>query len=307
MHYTRDQRLDHTQKRSGLVTQRVGYVNRQVRARQCEKNRDANTRYDKTARGTALSVLVRHHIEESRQLAQEEIARRGLAPHHPFWDASYPTKFDAIEDAVQRGLLHAPVTPKAEALLRRPAHALTHLVAADANHQEDRCAELRHPLLLRGWMDGLEHLRDRHCELAGIEPVFNVALPALDLRALRAMSTEKAMTVINRRRFIRALAQRHRECEMHVREINRAIAVRRTEVEKPWRDAVSASRDELGRRHPEQLAALLAALQPFCVPGSSEIRWNELRKGGPVRSNVVPMLKRALEDGSWRRLLDQAA
>lgn len=303
MEYTRDRRLPDTQRRSGLVVQRVGHVNRLLRDRRRKQGWDMVADHRKDARGASLSILARHHIEESRQLADAEIARRGLAPHHPFWDAHYETKFDAIEDAVHREVLKTPVTPQVESLLRMPPHVLTNRVALDATRQEERCAELRHPLLLRGWANALQHLRDRHCELAGLEPAFTVGLPSLNMRQLRAMDTEDAWTIINRRRFVRALAQRYRECEMHIREITRAVSVRREELEEPWRDAVGASREELARRHPEQMAALLAAFEPFCVPGSTQIREDFLRKGGPVTGQLVPTLKQALADGTWRNLV----
>jgi hypothetical protein len=303
MEYTRDKRLETTQKRSGLVAQRLGHVNGLLRRQRKAQGVGMVPDNQKDARGMCLSLLSKYYKEEGRQLAVEEIARRGLAPHHPFWDAHYETKFDAIEDAIQRGVLQPSITPEARALLDMPAAALTSRVALDATQQENRCAELRHPLLLRGWTNALEHLRDRHCELAGLEPTFTVTLPNLDIRKLREMTADEAWAIINRRRFIRALAQRYRECEMLVREITRAVAVRRGEIEAPWYEAVGASREELARRHPEEMKALLTAFEPFCVPGSTQIRSNLLGRGGEVKGQLVPALKQALAEGTWRNLL----
>lgn len=307
MEYTQDPRLEVTTKRSGLVAQRVQNANTLLRALKSRQGWEMVPARNKHADGIVLAILAGHHRQESRQLAEEEIARRGLAPHHPLWDLHCDTKFDSIEDAVQRGLINAPVTEEVAALLDMPAHALTNRVAEDVTQQEERCAGLRHPLLLRGWTDALEHLRDRHCELAGIEPTFNVSLPGLNMRELRAMSTEQARVILNRRRFIRGLAQRNRECQMHTRELSRTVATRQDELKQPWNDAVSASCEELGRRHPEQYKALLSAFQPFCVPGSTEVRREFLGRRGAVPRKLIPTLKRALADDTWRQLTDDSA
>jgi hypothetical protein len=307
MEYRLDERLETTRRRSGQVNQRMAHVNALLREARLEQAVADMPDHMKDAYRVCVGILANYYKQEGRELANAEIARRGLASHHPFWNATYETKFDAITDAVNRGMLHAPVTPQVVKLSRLPAHALTQVVAADVTRQEDRCAELRHPLLLGRWLESLEHLRDRHCELAGIEPSFTVTLPSVDLGELHTMPREAALSILNRRRFIRALAQRRRECGMHIREITRVVAIRRAEIEQPWHDAVEASRQQLGRRHPEQLEALLSAFGPFCEPGTLRIRSDMQRTGGPVRGRLIPTLKKALADGSWRNLLDTAA
>ncbi|WP_446458632.1 hypothetical protein [Streptomyces rochei] len=303
LEYTRDPRVEKNRKRSGLVAQRVGHVNTMLRERRAQQGWDMFSSWQKDAHGAVLSILVSHYRDESRELACAEIARRGLAPQHPLWDLHCDNAYDMIEDAVQRGLINAPATPEVTSLLNLPTHALTDRVAKDVTQQEERCSALRHPLLLRRWADALEHLRDRHCELAGIAPVFSVTLPGLKMRDLWAMSTEEARTIINRRRFIRALAQRNRECQMHVRELSRTVAKRQTEVKQPWNDAVSASREELARRHEEQYKALMIAFGPFCEDESTAIRREFLGRRGVVPKELIPSLKQALADGSWSNLL----
>jgi hypothetical protein len=303
MDYTRDRRLESTVKHSGLVSQRLGHVHRLMRERDGKQGWDMLPAHMKDARLACLALLSRHYKEERDELAAAEIARRGLPAKMPFADARYADRFESIEDAVRRGMIHAPVTPGVQAFLDMPTPALTHHAARDVTQQEERCSELRHPLLLGRWYGALEHLRDRHCELAGVTPAFSVSLPRLDVSSLQDMRTEEARQIINRRRFVRGLAQRHRECMMHARQLARAVSARREEIERPWHEARGDSREELARRHPEQLQALMSAFEPFCVPGTTEIRRDELRKRGPVTGVLIPTLKQALVDGTWRRLL----
>ncbi|MCP9209622.1 hypothetical protein [Streptomyces cucumeris] len=305
MAFLRDRRLKNTQKKSGQVVQRMGRVNGMVETHVREQGWKMLPAHHKNARSVCLAMLARHHHEEAQTLAAEEVARNGLEPQHPFYGFHYADRFDAMEDAVRRGLLQTPVTPEVEALLGKPPHALTAIVAKDVTSQGDRCVELRHPLLLRHWLQALEHLRDRHCELAGLEPVFSVGLPKLNMRDLDRMAHQEARQLINRRRFVRAVAQRHREQLMHAREVVRAVAVRREEIERPWREARGASRAGLVRRHPEQFRALMKAFEPFCVPGSTDIPRELLKQGGLVPHHLVPALKKALADGTWRRLLNE--
>ncbi|MET7609278.1 hypothetical protein [Streptomyces avermitilis] len=307
MEYTQDERLKSTKRRSGLVTLRMQEANRLLRDRSKSQGWNMLASTNKNAYSASLAILGRHHAEEQRQLAEAEIARRGLAPHHPFWHTHYATKFDSIEDAVRHGLVHAPLTHQAKALLDMPVEDLTQRAAADVTRQEDRCEELRHPLLLRPWAEALERLRDEHCALNGMDPAFAVVLPGFDMRQLQSMNSDEAWKIINRRRFIRALAQRNRECQMHVRELTRAVAARLEEVKKPWMEAVAAASEELARKHPEQMKALLSAFQPFCIPGSVEIQREFLGGRGLVPRELIPELKKALADGTWQRLLDNPA
>lgn len=304
MTFEQDRRLTKTQTNATLVQVRMGEVNTKVRAGKREQGWTMLPANQKDARGRSLSLLAGHHADEALMLADSEIARRGLTPNHPFYGPGYENKFDAIEDAVRRGMLQTPMTSELEKLLRMPSPALTSIVARDVTSQDERCVELRHPMMLRHWRQALEQLRDRHCELAGVEPSFMVNLPKVDMQKLWSMDRKEAGRLLSRRRFVRAIAQRYRECEMHARDVVRAVSVRREEIVQPWYEARMASREELARRHPEQFEVLLAAFTPFCDPGTTRIRREFLTRHGVIVYQLVPLLKRALADGSWVRLRD---
>lgn len=153
--------------------------------------------------------------------------------------------------------------------------------------------------MLRIWATALEQLRDRHCELAGVTPEFTTSLAALDMRELHAMKEEDVWDIINRRRSIRALAHRWRECQMHVRQLGRTAAQWSDELREPWYAAERTAREELGRRHPEQVVTLVAGFTSFCEPGTTRLR----RDVNPQsRGQLVRELKAALEDDRWCRL-----
>lgn len=300
MTYTRDQRLQNVKRRAGVVHQRMGQANTLLKTRRAEQGWELLAPQLKDARLSALSILAKHHGEETERLRTEELARRGLPAPNLIDAPSYRDVFEAIEDAVKRELIKAPARQEVRALLAAPPHEITSVVAGDVTHQQERCDDLRHPLLLRSWADALEHLRDRHCELAGLTPEFTTSLRALDMRKLRSMKSEDAWDIINRRRFIRALAQRWRECQMHVRQLGRTAAQRSDVLREPWYEAERAVREELGRRHPEQVKALLVGFAPFCEPGTTRIPRGALNPRS--RGQVVRELKEALADGRWRRL-----
>ncbi|MGW1766106.1 hypothetical protein ACWCQL_18780 [Streptomyces sp. NPDC002073] len=302
MTFTRDIRLDKERQRSGIVNQRMAEANRLLKARRGDQGWEMLAPHLKDARLAALSILAKHHVQEIEELRALELARRELLPSNPMEAPSYKDVYDAIEDAVQRDLIKAPPSHEVRTLLNAPIHVLTEVVAGDITHQQERRDELRHPLLLRAWNGALNHLRDRHCTLAGIEPVFTTSLPTLDVRSLRSMNEEDAWAIINRRRFIRALAQRWRECQMHVRQLGRTAAERSREHRTPWYAAEQAARAELGRHHPDQLKALTAAFTPFCEPGTTHIRRHALSPRS--RGGLIRELKQALEQDTWRMLLE---
>ncbi|MCZ4098000.1 hypothetical protein [Streptomyces sp. H39-C1] len=219
--YTRDERLAKVKRQAGVVHQRMGQVNGLLKERRGDQGWDMLAPHLKDTRLIALSILAKHHQEESARLRAEELARRGLPLEPPMYEVSYRDGLEAIEDAVRHQLIKAPVSPRVRALQAAAPHKITSVVAGDVTHQQERCDDLRHPLLLRSWAAALEHLRDRHCALAGIPPEFTTSLATLDFRELRAMRGEQAWDIINRRRFIRALAQRWRECAMHIRQLGR--------------------------------------------------------------------------------------
>jgi hypothetical protein len=302
--FLNDPRLEANVLQSGRVELRRGQVNAQVKKYLQKQGWEMLPASHKDARLACHSILGRHFASETRAFALEECARKGIAPESPSYNrAPYLDKFDAIQDAVGLGLIEAPTTPETQALLQAKPHELTDIVARDVTVQEDRCTELRHPLVLRGWLAALEHLRDRHCELAGLEPLFTLSLPRLDMERLRILPPEEARKHLNRRRFIRGLAQRYRECQMHSRQLVRAVNTRRADIDSPWKDAWAEARAEVARAHPQEFQALLAAFEPFCVPGSTGIRPELLTGGGRIAGQLIPTLKKALADGTWVRLI----
>lgn len=301
MTYTRDERLKNVKRRAGVVYQRMGQANALLKAQRAEQGWELLAPHLKDARLSALSILAKHHRKEIKQLRTEELARRGLPVPQPLDAPSYRDVFEAIEDAVERELIKAPASQEVRRLLAVSARKITSVVAGDVTRQQERCDALRHPLLLRSWAEALEHLRDRHCELAGIRPEFTTSLAALDMRELRSMRDEDAWDIVNRRRFIRALAQRWRECQIYVRQLGRTAAQRSDELRGPWYEAERAVREELGRRHPEQLDALVAGFAPFCEPGTTWIPRGALPQR--TRGQIVRELKAALKDGRWHKLL----
>ncbi|MEV8334291.1 hypothetical protein [Streptomyces niveus] len=300
MEYTCDERLKRVKRQAGVVNQRMGQANALLKAQRSAEGWDLFPAHLKDARLSALSILAKHHVGEVKQLRTEEHSRRSL-PVSSHLD--YPSDvFDAIENAVERGLIEVPVGSAVRALLSMPPQEFTSVVAGDVNLQRERCDELRHPLVLRRWANALEYLRDQHCELAGVPAEFTTTLAKLDMSMMRSMRDEDAWAIINRRRFVRALAPRWRECQMHKRQLGRTVAQRSGVLAEPWREAERAVREELARRHPEQVEALLVGFAPFCEPGTTRIPRGSLTR--QARNQLVRELKEALADGRWRRLLD---
>ncbi|WP_157596665.1 hypothetical protein [Streptacidiphilus rugosus] len=305
MTYTCDTRLAKVRRQSGAVQERMGEVNALLKARQQDQGWEMLPEHLKDARLMALAILAKHYREEADQLFTEELGRQGLPTHPPLYGTGYRNVMDAIEDATKRGLIDTPASPGIHALLAAPPHKITHLAAGDVTDQQERVADLRHPLLLRPWASALEHLRDRHCELAGIPAQFTISLSTLNMRELRAESSEDAWDVINRRRFIRALAQRWRECQMLIRQLGRTVAQVSEDLRRPWYEASWAAREELGQRHAEQMHALVVAFAPYCEAETTRIRRGALP--GRTRGPLVRELRQALADGCWRALLDPTA
>jgi hypothetical protein len=306
MRVLKDTRLDKNEERSVLVQQRWLEVGAKVREHLREQGWALADDTIKDARLASMSILARHYATETRAVEKEEQARRGLAPRSPFYrEAPFKDEFDAIEFGVQIGVIAAPITPQLQDMMRLPLHELTHIAAYDTTAQDDRRDELRHPLVLRHWLGALVHLRDRHCELAGVAPSFTIDLPRLHPGVYQDLSPEETRQLLNRRRFIRALAQRRKECGAITRQLSRAVGARRAEIEAPWKAAWRVAMEEVARRHPRELQALLSAFEPFCEPGSTLLRRNEVRGSGQVANHVIPLLKKSLADGTWVRLLGE--
>lgn len=298
MAYTRDPRLPATRERRAQVTARQQHVNSLIRLGVKEEGWKLAPGAQTDGLLAALAILSRHYREEFLELREEACQRRGLPFDSPWRgvDICYADAYDAIEDGVARGLLEVPVTREVAELLAAPSGRVKDEVAEDAKDQTDRCDALRHPLLLRKWSAMLNELSVESCTLNDMKPQFSIMLPRVNMEDLRAMPEEQAGKILNRRRFIRGLAQRYRECEMHKREAVRAVSVRREIQEKPWADASQEARRIVGERHPKERDALFAAFSPYCEPGSTRIRRDAL--GRKMRGELVHQLKNELANGT---------
>jgi hypothetical protein len=296
MTYLRDSRLKVTRKRYGQMMQRMQHVNSQLNARVTRQGWDLAPETNKDSRAASLSILARHHHDEFVKLRDQICAERGLPRDDPMYRVSYADSFDAIEDGLARGFVYAPVTQAVRLLHASPLERIKAQVADDVTKQAERCDALRHPLMLRKWSLSLKALLDEHCQLSGLNPSFTITLPSLDMKELWRMTEGEARRLLNRRRFLRALAQRNRECEMHRRQMVRAVNMRTGEVKQPWLDAAQTARERVALRYPDEYMALLAAFTPFCEPGSTRIRKGALGRRG--HSELVSELKRGLAEGT---------
>lgn len=294
-----DDRLEKNKKEAGQVNRRRGEVNRLVNAKKKRQGITLMGKYDRDAHHASLSIIVRQHENEYLSI-RERIYRKHNLPNLEDVEEPYADNLQAVEHCVSRGYITAPLTQEVEYLLSAQNHVLADIVGRDVVKQDDRCDELRHPLLLRKWRDGLAHLRDRHCELAGLPPLYSVDLPTLDVNKILSMRIEEARTIINRRRFIRSIAQRHRECQMYIVQLSRLAAIKINEHRKPWHMANQEARDELGHRHQDELDALTRGLALFCVPGTTEFDLE--RFAHKDRKEAIRMMKEALRDGTWKNL-----
>lgn len=131
MAFTGDPRLTKVKRRGGVVLQRMGQVNGLLKARRADQGWEMLGEHLKDARLAALAILAKHYREEYLELRAQELARRGLPSDHPFYHVSYRDVFDAIEDAVTKGLIDAPSdSGRIQALLSAPPDELTSLAAA---------------------------------------------------------------------------------------------------------------------------------------------------------------------------------
>lgn len=296
MQYLRSERLERTRKRLGDMQQRMQYVNRRLKDRERAQGWEMGSEAQKDGRAASLSILARHHHAEFIELRTRMCSDRGLPVNDPLFGVSYKDAFDAIEDGWRRGFLTAPVGRELERLARLSDDEIKRVVATDVSDQLDRIDSLRHPLMLRRWKQALSELLEEHSRLNGLTPSFTITLPGVSMKEMWQLPEEQARRLLNRRRFLRALAQRNRECEMHRRQLVRAATLRAEEAKQPWMDAAQAAREEIARRHPDEFAALLAAFTPFCVPGSTRFAMGAL--GRRARGELVHNLKQKLEDGT---------
>ncbi|MFB7858955.1 hypothetical protein [Rhodococcus qingshengii] len=295
-----DPRAKSTRKRADLVHKRLMEAEKLIADNKKRQGKEMQPDHDKDAQVAALSILTRKYFDELEEIRQKEFEKRGLPADIPMTGIPFSDGVDSVERCVEAGLINSPMTEEVHWMLNCPIHELTRVVADDVTDQEDRVDELRHPLLIRRWGDCLDHLRDYHCGLLNIDPVFSLNLPYLDMDEMYEMTTGEARKILNRRRFIRALAQRHREYTHHVRQLVRVAALRRDEARAPWFDATFDARQELGRRHQEELDFLMERLSKFCISGTTifmedkSISWR--------KNQEVSFLKKVIQDGTWRDL-----
>ena len=296
MEYTGDLRLQKTRARCGKVMLRMQDVNRLRKQHLREQGRAMAPLAHTDGRAAVLSILGRHHGDELRSLRAAELNRQGLPHDGPLYGTSYPDGLASVEDAVARGILTTPITPEVHRLMNGPRDDLRKAVARDATQQEEREDALRHPLVLRQWAECLRELMDEHSQRSGIKPSFATVLPGLDMNELWRMPQEEAWRCLNRRRFLRALVQRNRECEMHQRQLMREVSKRADEMKRPWLDAAHTAREEVARRHPEEFQALLKAIHPYLEEGSTRFK-QQVMTGRP-RKALVDLLKEKLVNGT---------
>lgn len=294
MEYTQDARLSRTKARYGKVMQRMQQVNTLLKHHVRKQGQEMAPLASKDGRAAALSILARHYEEDLRRLRAEKLTQRGLSVNGPLYDASYEDGLAHVEDFVARGIITAPLTPEVQHLLKGTREALRAVVASDATRQEEREDALRHPLVLRGWSECLHELMEEHSQLSGIDPSFATILPRLDVEELRQIPEGEAWGHLNRRRFLRALVQRHREFEMHRRQLTRAVGRHAQEIKRPWTEAAQEVREEIAQQHPEEFAALMAAFAPYLEPGSTRFAPD----ASTTRASLVGVLKGQLADGS---------
>lgn len=244
------------------------------------------------ARLLVSSVLAKHYAQEFEELRVEEFARRGLPPQEDDERGPGRDGLGRVEDLVASGVLEEPADAQVDRLLGASPQALTRTVALDANERE-YCPALRHPLLLRGWAAALERLRDEHYALDGMQPSFTVTLPALDLDALRAMEPAQAWKVLHRRRFLRSLAQRWRECQMEIHWQVQRAELHHQQQRQPRTAALDAAGEALGRRHAVERDALLERCAPFCEEGTMLLqeRLHSPRPRGEFRRELAQALR----------------
>ena len=299
MTYKRDGRLEKTREQTRSMTLRMQEANTALREHQKTNQQRTGCH---SAKASVQSLIIRHHRQEFFELRGKEALRRGIPADHPFHGPDVGSDpYETIELGVAQGLLYAPVTDQIAALLKAPPHQITSLAARDISAHGERVDALRHPLMLKHWRSALGHLRDRHCNLAGVKPHFTITLPPIDWVAVSQMSDEEAWGLINRRRFIRAGAQRVRECRMHTKSVLKVVGQRQNEVRQPWEDAGAVAAEDLMRKYADQTQALLAVFLPFCLPDGDTLDTRMLPF--PKREELIRELRTALDDGRWRNLL----
>lgn len=294
--YKRSPRLKSALEMRAQVVQRKDYVSGILRDRAKNQGFEMMPVAQADAMMASISILSQHHRAEFRDLREEACRRRGIPLNDSYYETSYADAYDSIRDAITRGALKTPETKEVRALLDFPYEKFKQLVAEETKGVVERCDTLRHPLVLQRWEQALDDLAIEPCRLIGVEPRLSISLPKVLMKDLWSMPGDEAWKILDRRRFIRGLAQRHREFAMHKRQVVRAVALRREADSQPWIDAAREAQTIVGERHPKERDAIIAEFLPYCEPGSTRIIQATLpsRKRGAL----VRELKEKLASGT---------
>ncbi|MFJ5227938.1 hypothetical protein [Streptomyces sp. NPDC088400] len=296
MRYGRDPRLEPTEHRLRRVRNRAheaGVLAKKLRSN--DFNNSAERKIGTNSHLTALGWLRTAFPGEFAELLQQERARRNVGDEAE--KPSFRNVHEQIEYACEHGQLTAPRTPEVDMLVAADDAAVRLATAVDAKDQEERNTALRHPLMLGRWENALRELGERTAERAHAETPHGLGTLPDDFYAL---PSEKAIAVLNSRRFLAAIQQRRLEYKRYVRQITQAL--REREREDPHVLALAETKAAAGRllveRYPSEYAYVRAVLRPHeeCdgfLPRSLAT--------SPERSEIKRRVLEALADRTWMR------
>ncbi|MGP4115253.1 hypothetical protein ACTWP5_30700 [Streptomyces sp. 4N509B] len=296
MRYLGDPRLDATEHRLRRVRLRRNEAS--VLAKKLRRNDFNNSRERKSgtsAHLTAQGWLRTAFPDEYAELVRKERARRCLGdePREP----SFRDVHEQIEYACAHGQIVAPRNPHVDALLSADDTAVRLAAANDAKDQEERNTALRHPLLLGRWENALRELGEMAAERAQAEtPHALGTLPD----EFYSLPRDRAIGVLNARRFLAAIQQRRLEYKRYLRQITQTLRERARQNPHviALAEAKATASQQLVERHPEEYAFIRAELRP-----------HEEHDGflpmalatSPQRAEIKRHVLTALADGTWTR------
>lgn len=299
MTYEDDPRLAKTAQRVQVLRKASGEALAYLRV--CDRETDGEyggktfTGHDA---GRLAKKILRTHFrawfEAEMHRAMEE---QGLPRLHPFQER-HKDGIALLEHLVGKSVLEVPADDEVHRLLGLSDEAFRNAVASDVADQMSRNAALRHPLLLNDWMSGLQDLQEITWSALGAEGVPQVNIPVMVLMP-QAAETE-IRTELRRRRFYRGVMQRMAEWRRVSRRLVREAVRKESELKRPWSDAARRISDSIPDTFPREYEAVRRALDAFGEqPGSAAL-------GGQFtkhRREVQELIAKALQDGSWTKLL----
>ncbi|MFF4603088.1 hypothetical protein ACFY12_10090 [Streptomyces sp. NPDC001339] len=296
MRYTGDPRLEATEHRLRRVRHRrheAGILVKKLRRN--DFNRSAERRSGTNSRLTAQGWLRVAFPDEYADLLRQERVRRNLddAPEEP----CFSNVHEHITYACACGQITAPRTPEVEDLLAASGIAVRHAAADDAKNQEERNMALRHPLLLGRWENALRELGYMVVEQACAATPHGLGTLPDDFYAL---PQERAISVLNARRFLAAIQQRRLEYKRYVRQITQAL--RERERESPYviasAEAKATASQFLSESRAAEYAYIRAELRPHEEYDGSLPR---SLANSPQRAELKRRVLAALAEGTWTR------